>query len=676
MAKLYNSSYFHRDLSWLRFNHRVLQEATDKANPLYERIKFLAIFSSNLDEFFEVRVSDIRKVRHIDKFLRKKLITQPNKVLKEIKEQVVEQQRWFGHIFSEEIIPELAKNGIDLISCEVYNEKQSEIALNYFKSELKQDLEKQQFCPDDKRAFSVENEALYLSRLGDKHKEVEIIHIPKNKPRFFVFPEEKGRYAITFIDDILKFGLSKGNKEKTKEYFSIKLSRDAELYLEDELNGEVVDKIKKSLSKRESGQATRLLYDQLIPEQLLDRLTEILDIHQADHVLGGRYHNFKDFFGFPNPTKKALTFPNEKQIAYKPLENADSVFKEIKSRDHLLHFPYHSFESVNRFIEEAAQDSKVVSIRMTLYRLAKESRLNNAIVEACKSGKKVTLFIEAKARFDEENNMKWGRIFEQNGAKVIYSYPNIKVHSKIILIERIENQKKKKYAYIGTGNFNEKTSKIYTDFALLTSKTSITNDLKQVFCVLEGKQILPKTKHLLVSPFTARSSFMKRIENEITLAKLKKDAYIILKLNSLQDKDMIKALYRASNAGVKIKLIIRGICCLVPGVKGQSENIEIISIVDQYLEHARVYIFGNEGQELVFLGSADWMTRNLDHRIEVITPVLTDDLKKQVKAFVNFQLNDNQKARIIDAHQQNVYRKDECKNNRAQFNSRLYLSRK
>lgn len=662
MASLYNSKFYHRDLSWLRFNHRVLQEAADERNPLYERIKFLAIFSSNLDEFFRVRVSDIRQIKHLDKPLRKRLITQPNKVLKEIKKQVDLQQSEFGEIFTKMIIPSLASEGINLIGFEGFSEEQKEIASQYYQKRLKPIIGVKRYpCAKAKNVF-VENETIYLAaEIGND--EFAMVEIPQEEPRFFVFPRSSQKasddaksFYITFLDDILKFNLQKefSQKEDVK-FHSIKISRDAELYIEDEFSGNLMEKIKAALPKRDSGQATRILIDPQMPKKFQNLLKNALDVSNIDVVLGGRYHNFRDFMNFPNPTKKNLSNNKLPPLPHPILSKSNSIFGEIDKKDQLLHFPYHSFDPVIGLMQEAATDPKVRTIKMTIYRTAEESLLNDAIALAIKNGKEVTIFIEVKARFDEKNNLKWGRIFEKNGARVIYSYPDIKVHSKILYIEKVEKNEIKRYAYIATGNFNENTAKLYTDFGLMTAHKKITKDLKKIFMVLERDMIVPKTKEILVSPFTARLKFTEMVEREIELANEGKKGLIILKMNSLEDKGMIKELYKASNAGVKVQLLIRGICVLVPGIKGQSENISITSIVDRFLEHGRVYIFGNDGDEKILFGSADWMTRNLTHRIEVITPVLDEDHKKTIRDVIDIELRDNVKARIVDAEQRNQY---------------------
>lgn len=655
MAKLYNSKYYHRDLSWLRFNHRVLQEAADTSNPLYERIKFLAIFSSNLDEFFKVRVSDIRQIKTIEKPLRKKLITKPNKVLKEIKKQVNLQQEQFGHIFTSEIVPELKKHNIHLIGQKDFSATQKEIAKTYYAEHLKDKIKVNRYPNSFENKVFVKNEVLYLTaQLSDN--EFAVINIPTKVPRFFTFPKHNGKHYITFIDDILKYCLRQSPKmEQDITFYSIKTSRDAELYIEDELSGNLAEKIKNSLDNRNTGQATRMLVDQRMPSQFQDVLKRALDVYNTDIIQGGVYHNFKDFFGFPNPTNKSLSLDALPPLPHPVLSKCNSVLAEIEKKDQLLHYPYQSFEPLIRLLEEAANDAQVTTIKMTIYRAAKESRLNDAIVTAAKNGKKVIVFIEVKARFDEQNNLKWGQIFEDHGAQVIYSFPDIKIHSKILYIEKSSDKDLKRYGYIATGNFNEKTAKLYTDFGLMTAHKKITKDLNKVFLVLEQKVLVPKTKRLLVSPYTTRIGFSELVQNEITLARTGKPASITLKMNSLEDEDMIKYLYRASTAGVKINLLIRGICSLVPGIKGQSENIHVTSVIDRFLEHGRVYIFGHDDDASVYIGSADWMTRNLSHRIEVVTPILDANHKKTIRELIDIQLADTVKARIIDAHQKNEY---------------------
>jgi len=641
---LNTKEYYNRDLSWLRFNHRVLQEAKDSRNPLYERIKFLAIFSSNLDEFFKVRVSDIRQIKEIDKSLRKRLISKPNKLLKQIKKEVDIQQEEFGDIFRNQIIPELKENNIILIDDKNLTQSQQEYCVTFYEELI---ANKQ---IEVKEELFVENEKLYLYALKDKRSLwVKIDRIP----RFVVLPKENEQSYIIFIDDIIRFNLL---KNFNVDFYAVKVSRDAELYIENEFSGNLLEKIKEALPNRNTGQVTRILVDESIPNSCLKQLKVDLDVNETDIIKGGKYHNFKDFFAFPNPTSnEALSFTNLPPLKITELESYNSLFDAVLEKDRLFSYPYESFDSFLRFIEEASEDQFVTTIKMTLYRMSSDSKVAEALIKAVEKNIDVTIFIETKARFDEENNIKWGQILQEKGVKVHYSYPGIKVHSKILYVKRVKNNQKQEFSYIGTGNFNEKTAKIYTDFGLLTSKKKITNDISNVFDVLEGNLIIPKTKKLLVSPFNTRSRFTELIQNEIDAAEEGEEASIVLKMNSLQDEKLIKLLYKASNKGVKIKIICRGICCLVPGIKLQSENIEVISVVDRFLEHARVFIFSNRGKEKVFIGSADFMTRNLDHRIEVVTPITDIDIKLRIKEIINLQLSDHTKARFIDQDQNNIY---------------------
>lgn len=648
---LTDTGFYNRDLSWLRFNHRVLQEAADVRNPLYERIKFIAIYSSNLDEFFKVRVSDIRQIKGLDKKIRKKLISKPNKLLKEIKAQVDMQGDELGNIWSSQIIPELAENNIDLISFNDFDDTLIDFSKEYFETELKDLISISTGSPKEGNHLLLDNEQLYLTAF-DPSKGLIWANIPGGKHRFVQLPAKDNRHRIAFVDDVLRHVL----QDKYNQLFcALKISKDAELYIENEYSGDLLEKIKSSLPNRDTGQVTRALVSNNVTEELLTIIKSSLEINDTDIVIGGNYHNLKDLFGFPNPTDQPLGVEALPPKVPQELQKFESMFEAIRQKDRLLYFPYESFNDVIRFVEEASIDPKVNTIKITLYRVSGESAIVKSLINAVEKGKKVTVFMETKARFDENNNIKWGKRLEECGAKVIYSYPGIKVHSKIMYVERQENDKNKAYGYIGTGNFNEKTSTIYTDFGLMTAHKDLTKELSQVFQLLEREIIIPKTKKLLVSPFTSRSKFVALIDKEIENAADGKEAHIILKLNSLQDPKMIKQLYKASKAGVNIRILVRGICCLVPGIKGQSENITVTSIVDRFLEHARVYIFANGGKEKMYMGSADWMTRNIDHRIEVITPILDPDNYDKMRQAVQVQLDDQVKARVIDAHQNNDY---------------------
>ncbi len=650
--QLNNDQYYNRDLSWLRFNHRVLQEAADRRNPLYERIKFLAIFSSNLEEFFEVRVSDIRQIKSLDKKLRKKLITKPNKLLRQIKKNVFQLQEEYGRIWQYQLLPELEMEGLKLVTLDHFNEKQKVFITDFFEKEIAGNLKMKKGMSNNADRLFIENGKLYLVGLKPD-TELVFVKIPEEKGRFVNLPySENGMHNVCFIDDIIKYCL---RQSLDVDFYNIKISRDAELYIENEFSGNLLEKIQVSLSNRDTGQVTRALIQKNMPDDLLDQFMLALDINETDISLGGKYHNMQDLFTFPNPMGKDL---QNQELAPKKISGLglkDDLFMKIMEKDRLLHFPYESFETVLHFIEQAAHDPKVRKIKMTLYRVSKDSAVANALLKALKRGKAVTVFIETKARFDEANNIKWGSVLEAHGARVIYSYPGIKVHSKILFIEREDGENTKAFAYIGTGNFNEKTSKIYTDFGLLTADKKLTRELAQVFQLLEREIIIPRVKQLMVSPFTTREKISKMIEREIEFAQEGKPAYLIFKMNSLQDNKMIKLLYKASQAGVEIRLLVRGICCLVPGIAGQSDNIKVTSIVDRYLEHARIYVFGNGGKEKMYMGSADLMTRNLDHRIEVLAPINDPDNYQKMRHILQLQLEDRVKARIIDVEQKNEY---------------------
>ncbi|MFL1895436.1 polyphosphate kinase 1 [Aquimarina sp. 2-A2] len=671
--------YKHRDLNWLSFNERVLQEAEDEKNPLYERLKFLAIFSSNLDEYFRVRVSRLRQIKKIDKKIRKRLALKPNKQVKEILNRVKEQQERFGHIFYRELIPELATNKIYLVSEKKFDFNQSAYATEFFIRKVLPHIEAKTFLPSQEESVFLDNNSLYFVVTFKESKNLGIVNLPTEEiGRFVCFPSENEKIYITFIDDIIKANISQlFDEEEISDCYEIKLSRDAELYIEDEFEGVLAEKIKKSLNRRKDGQATRLLYDTKMPKAVKKDLRYALGLGKVDMMPGGKYHNFSDFFTFPNPKNNpTLSHPELKTIKHSAFESGKNYFDIIRKEDQMVHFPYMSFDYVQNFINQAASDPYVIQIQISLYRVADESALTTALLNALDNGKKLTVFVEAKARFDEENNLKWGKKFEEKGANVFYSYPKIKVHSKILLVKRKENDKTVKYGYIGTGNFNAKTSKIYCDHGLFTANSKITKDLSQVFKILSGKMIFPKPKQLLISPFNTRSTFENLIDLEIENAKNGKPSGIKAKLNSLEDQKIINKLYDASQSGVQIDLLVRGFSCLVPGLDGISENITITSILDRFLEHGRIYEFKSAGDPILYMGSADWMTRNLDNRIEVLTPILSSKLKNELQTILNIQLNDNVKARYQDAEETNEYmiRNEGEKAIRSQYEIIKYLS--
>ncbi len=663
----------HRDLNWLSFNERVLQEASDKTNPLYERIKFLAIFSSNLDEYFRVRVSQLRQIKKVKKSIRIKLALRPNKTTKLILEKVKLQQQKFGEIYRTQIIPELAENGIRLIDSEHFNKVQKENAGEYFKNKIAPHLKTLKIDLSENPEQFLENKVLYFAITFKNNEHLGLINIPTDKcGRFVLFNNN----VITYLDDIIRNELPiLFPDEIISGVYEIKLSRDAELYIDDEFDGVLAEKIYESLAQRTDGQATRLLYNASMPEVTQKKLRKLLKLGEIDMMPGGEYHNFSDFFSFPDPTNNPeLHFEKFLPVKHKVLENTKDYFAEISEKDQLVHFPYMSFNYVESFLEQAANDPDVEEIKISLYRVD-ESKLTSILLKALEKGKKVTVFVEAKARFDEENNLEWGRKFKEKGAEVIFSFPKIKVHSKILLVVRRENDKAVNYAYIGTGNFNSKTSKIYCDHAIFTADKRLTKEIFRIFNVLEGKMIVPREEHLFISPFSTRKNFTSLIMNEIENALSGKKAAITAKMNSLEDPEIIELLYKASNAGVKIRLLIRGFTCLIAGIPGMSENIYITSIIDQFLEHGRIYLFENGGDQKIFFGSADWMTRNLDSRIEVIAPIYDKDIAAEFKDILELQLNDNVKARILDDAETNEYIKarPNQKSIRSQYEIYSYL---
>lgn len=657
------TKYIERDISWLAFNHRVLQEAADGTVPLFERIKFLAIYSSNLGEFFAVRVAQQRNLVRIGKRTKRELDLHPRHVLKNILSIVNKQQEEFSDIFENSIIPELRKNNIYLKRRLDLTEDQKIFVENYFKQHMLPYVQPVLLVKHKIRPF-LTNASLYLSVMmrtkGKINSPVQyaIVKIPsEHLPRFIILPSEKDRHDIIMIDDIVRHSIAwLFPGYDVLDTFSIKLTRDAELYIDDEFTGDLLQKIKASLQRRNIGPASRLVYDRQMPKELLKYLQSVLELENYDLLPEGRYHNNFDFFKFPDLGMKYLTQEPLEPLEYIPLERSSDFFATIKERDHLIHLPYHNYEAVVQFFHNAAHDPAVTHIKIIQYRVGHTSRIMEALMDAVDKGKRVSAFIEVKARFDEEANIHWGQKLEEAGVKVHYSFPGLKVHSKAAIIRRIENGKAVLYTYLSTGNFHEMTAKIYSDLGLFTADTRITGEIARIFSILETRKLPEKEfQHLLVGQFNLRSELVNLIRQEIDHAQQGHQAQIILKLNNLQDIDMIDQLYEASQAGVEIKLLVRGICCLIPGEAGLSENISGIGMVDRYLEHARIFTFHNNGDEKMYLSSADWMTRNLSYRIETAFPIYDPEIRQLIKNLIEVQLNDNVKARIIDKFGRNKY---------------------
>ncbi len=657
--------YVQRDISWLDFNYRVLQEAKDPRVPLYDRIKFLAIYSSNLDEFFRVRVASHRNLHRTSKKTRKTLNYSPSELLSDLLEKVNKQQNEFSEIFFDQIIPELKQQGVYLIRRQALSDSHEEYVRDYFNEKLLPFVQPVLLIEDKIKPF-LNNGSLYLAlHMYDRKLKITryaLVKVPSDHlGRFIKLPHENpDEHYVIMLDDIVRHSIPWifPGYDIIQSY-SIKLTRDAELYIDDELKGDLLEKIRKSLAKRAVGPASRLVYDRKMPKEMLSFLMEVFDLTKYDLLSEGRYHNNSDFFGFPTFGLTDISEKTLPPLKMESLEDEASIFDAISKRDHLIHPPYHSYESVVRFFEEAANDPEVSHIKIVQYRVAAESRIMNALIKAANAGKQVTAFVEIKARFDEIANITWGERLEKAGVKVLYSIPNIKVHAKMAIILRSEEGRSQTYAYLSTGNFHERTANLYSDFGLFTKDIRLTFESVKLFNYLETKVASGISfKHMGVGLFNLNSMINALIKEEIKNAQAGKEARIILKLNSLQDPKMIKTLYKAAKQGVKIDLIVRGLCSLVPGKKGVSDNISGRSIVDRFLEHARVVIFHNNGDPKYFMSSADWMYRNLYKRVEILVPIFQEDIKNHIQALIDLQLSDNVKARSLNHRHMNEYLDD------------------
>ena len=664
--------YFKRDISWLSFNYRVLLEAEDETLPIYERIKFLSIYSSNLEEFYEIRVAEHRGV------IMKKNFTEESgaeaeETLAEITEEVNRQQREYYRIFSK-VLQELNRQDIYLYQDSRPEPFHEEFVHNFFNEEVFPFLSPVMIQAGDIRTFIRDRRLYLVIRMVKKSKRMAepdyvpdyyyaLMKIPYAKvPRFIELPTHEGKHYIMFIDDIIRANLSSIFPGYVVEScYSIKISRDADIYLDDEKGGNIVENIRKKVKKRKIGALSRFMYDSNMPDDFLAFICNAFGITTDDLVLGGRYNNLQDLIKLPNPRGKELEqqVPSPMRVPF--LDEMGSVFRAVKKQDILLHFPYQSFDYLIRFLMEAAFDPKVDEIKITQYRVAENSAVINTLISAAQNGKKVTVFVELKARFDEENNMSTAERMEQAGIRIIYSIPGLKVHAKVAVILRKDTEdgcKRRDFAYLSTGNFNEKTARIYSDMALLTSNAELITDINKVFAVLEGKLAGPTFRHLLVARFNMVPELTRMIHREIEHVKAGRKGRIVLKMNGLHDQNMINELYNASENGVEIDLIVRGICCLVPN-RPFSANIRVTRIVDMFLEHSRIWYFYNDGEEDLFLTSADWMRRNLNRRIETAFPILNAEIKQCIIDILKIQLQDNVKACLIDEHLHNNFKRDD-----------------
>jgi len=658
--------YTNRDISWLSFNFRVLQEAMDKTLPLYERIKFLAIYSNNTEEFYQVRVSYYKHMlRHEPKFPKQHFKNvNPFKIVRQINEIVTNQQSIFHLIFEEEILPELRRNNIIVVNeKDKLTEEQLRFIRDVFYTNIITSIQPILLVKRKVRPFMKTGQPYMaiemVSRDSNKHNQQErygIIKIPTdhNISRFLELPEHKGKHYIMFLEDVIMKHIDAiFPGYKVKGSYSLKLTRDADMEYDDYEGDDLIDAIDRIRSVRSIGKPNRFQFDRSMPQKLLDYLTTSFYISKDIMVMGGNRHNFRDFFSFPNPAYPKHEIQSLPPVPIPALANQKKPIASLISKtDFLLSPPYQPFEHYLRFLREASTDPTVKEIKTTQYRVSDHSVVVNSLIAAAENGKKVSVFVELKARFDEEANLKWAHEMTKAGIRIIYSIPKLKVHAKIAMVIRKKGAKYGDQTYLGTGNFNEKTARLYGDHGLFTSNPEVVGEVKELYKHLEDQKLRPDFKHILVPGFNMVPSFIEMIKQEIANAKAGKIGYILLKMNGLQDKEMVDNLYKASEAGVKVDLIVRGVCTLKTGMP-YSKNIRVIRIVDRYLEHARVFVFLNDGDHRIYLGSADWMKRNLRSRVECVFPVYDPELKKELLDILNLQLSDNVKACEIDEHLKN-----------------------
>lgn len=675
--------FFNRDISWLSFNHRVLEEAKDECLPLFERLKFMAIYSNNLDEFYKVRVAEYRNAAASPKNFPD--IPEAEKILEQINSKVAQHWVEFSQILKEAILPQMHMNGL-ILHYKSYPRYPNHLKYieDYFNTELTPYVQPvllnkgtRSFMRDNRLYLAIK---LFKKSKNEAHKKnrkprYALIKLPTNDaPRFIELPKIDKQHHFVFLDDVVRYNL--------QDLFpgfdivgswGVKLARDADLGIKNEFSGDLIERIKENLAKRKIGKPAGFLHDRNIPDDLLKYLQDTFDINTKELVPSGSYLNSHDFFSFPTYHTPHLVWKGPNPILPFELEQAGSMFDAIKKKERILHYPYHSFKYVIQFLHEAAIDPKVEEIKLTQYRVATNSEVVSALIAAAHNKKKVTVFVEVKARFDEENNLYFARQMEKAGIKIIYSIPGLKVHAKMALVlRRAHGVRKRSFAYLSTGNFNEKTARQYADHGFFTCNDEYLDDMENLFSYLEDQQEKPQMTKLLVTKINLRKSIMDKINREIALAKEGKEGYILLKMNGIQNKYLINKLYEASKAGVKIDLIVRGICCLVPD-QPFSQNIRVLRLVDSYLEHARIWVFGNDGQKEMFLSSADWLNRNINRRIEIAFPIDHPGLKDEILNILEMQLNDNVKLRRIDANLNNILDPSERLPLRAQECTYKYL---
>ncbi|HXJ98508.1 MAG TPA: polyphosphate kinase 1 [Gelidibacter sp.] len=682
VSDISNNTYINRELSWLQFNERVLQEAEDETVPLIERLRFLGIFSNNLDEFFKVRYATVKRIDQAGKTGKSELGGISASELLEIITLIVIKQQSDSLDILANIHKCLEDENIHIVNETQIDELHHNFIKNYFIQYVSPALVTI-ILSDMVKLPTLKDHAAYLAVkmvFPNHHRQFALIEIPKTMDRFVVLPKKGDNHYIIMLDDLLRYCLD--DIFNIFDYQSIsahmiKITRDGELDFESDLSKSFIEKISDSVKHRQIGEPVRFVYDKTIDGETLSFLLTMMGIDSKDSVIpGGRYHNRRDYMDFPSLGRTDLLYEKIKPLSVKGLSLEASIFNNISKKDYLLHTPYQTFSYVVKFLREAALDPKVKTIKITIYRLAQISHVASSLINAAKNGKKVTVSIELQARFDEQANIDYAEQMETDGINLLFGVKGLKVHSKMCVIEREENNKIKRYGFISTGNFNESTATLYTDYTLFTADQRILRDVVKVFDFFETNYKIYRYKHIIVSPHYTKSKIFKLIDNEIHNVKNGKPAFIKIKLNSISSYMMIDKLYEASRAGVKIQMIIRGICCLVPGVKGMSENIEVISIVDKFLEHTRLLVFCNNDDPKVYISSADWMSRNIENRVEVTCPIYDADIKKELLHVFDISWNDNVKARLLSHTQENKYRRNDLPKIRSQFAIYDYYAKK
>ena len=661
------SRYFKRDISWLSFNYRVLLEAEDDTLPLYERINFISIYSSNLEEFYKIRVADHKAIATGAAHSDEESVQSAMQLVTEINEEVNRQLEERIRIYEQKILPALRQHHIIFYQSRNVEPFHKEFLRRFFREEIFPYLSPVPVSKDKVISFLRDNRLYLAVRLHSKgtlpgdpdHTQYFVMKLPYSKvPRFIELPKQDKNYYLMFIEDIIKANIDTiFPGYDVDSSYCIKISRDADILIDESANtSEIIEQVKTKVKKRKIGAVCRFVYDRAMPDDFLDFLVDAFRINRQELVPGDKHLNMEDLRHLPNPNNAVRPIRKPQPMKLACLDERESIFRYVEKKDLLLHYPYHSFEHFIHFLYEAVHEPTVREIMVTQYRVAENSAVINTLIAAAQNGKKVTVFVELKARFDEENNLATAEMMKAAGINILFSLPGLKVHAKVALVLRRDKQgyKLPSYAYISTGNFNEKTATLYADCGLFTCNPVLVNDLHNLFRTFQGKEN-PVFHRLLVARFNLIPELNRLIDHEIELAKSGKQGRIILKMNALQDPAMIERLYEASQAGVKIDLIVRGICCLIPGRK-YSRNIRVTRIVDTFLEHARVWYFGNGGKPKLFLGSPDWMRRNLYRRIEAVTPILDPDLKRELSDMLSIQLSDKRKACFVDDHLRNRWK--------------------